>query len=134
MLLSLHASFRKEQSISPIKRTAPVSRPALMGAPFERRHVVGAIGRTRMHSAQQVVPIGERLVILAREFTDDTNETYLLAHKALRALLRADGQSLGGAGPDDLRLALLLAAKALGIAPADAVAPGAPANVAGSVV
>jgi hypothetical protein len=75
-----------------------------------------------MQSAEQLVPIGERLVILARELTDDTNETYLLAHKALRALLRTD-RSLGDAELGDLRGALLIAAEALGIAPDDAVAP-----------
>ena len=84
-----------------------------------------------MHSAKQMIPIGERLVILARELTDDTNETYLLAHKALRALLRT-GRSLGDAELGDLRSALLSAAEALGIAPGDASALTAPAGAAGS--
>jgi hypothetical protein len=81
-----------------------------------------------MQSAEQVVPIGERLVLLARELTDDTNETYLLAHKALRALLHA-GRSLDDAGLGDLRSTLLLAAQALGIAPSEASAQSAPAIV-----
>ena len=85
-----------------------------------------------MHSAEQVVPIGERLVILARELTDDTNETYLLAHKALRALLR-EGRSPSDAELDDLRSALLSAAEALAIVPGDASARAAPAGAAGSV-
>jgi hypothetical protein len=72
-----------------------------------------------MHSAEQVVPIGERLVILARELTDDTNETYLLAHKALRALLRAD-QAIGDPELGDLRRALIIAAVAIGITPGNA--------------
>jgi hypothetical protein len=75
-----------------------------------------------MHSAEQVVPIGERLVILARELTDDTNQTYLLAHKALRALLRTE-RSLGDAELGDLRRALSTAAEALGIGIAHAMAP-----------
>lgn len=70
-----------------------------------------------MHSAEQVVPTGERLVIFARELTDDTNETYLLAHKALRALLRRD-RSLADVELDELRRALVTAAEALGVAQA----------------
>lgn len=67
-----------------------------------------------MQLAEHVVPIGERLVVLAREFTDDPNEAYLLAHKALRTLLRNDAV-LSNAEPADLREAMALAAKALGI-------------------
>ena len=64
-------------------------------------------------------------MILARELTDDTNESYALAHKALRALLR-DGRSPSDAELDDLRSALLSAAEALAIAPGDASARTAP--------
>lgn len=67
-----------------------------------------------MQLTEHVVPIGDRLVVLAREFTGDTNETYLIAHKALRTLLRKHA-SLSDADPDDLRDAVTLAAKALGI-------------------
>lgn len=67
-----------------------------------------------MQLAEHVVPIGERLVVFAREFTDDANETYLIAHKALRTLLRNDAP-LSGAEAADLRNAVALAAEALGI-------------------
>ena len=50
--------------------------------------------------------------MLARELTDDTNETYLLAHKALRSLLRSD-QPIGEANLADLRLALSRAVEAI---------------------
>ncbi len=64
--------------------------------------------------AQQVVPIGERLVALGRDFTDDTNETYLIAHKALRTLLR-NNALLSEVKLADLREAVSIAAQALGI-------------------
>jgi hypothetical protein len=64
--------------------------------------------------AQQVVPIGERLVALGRDFTDDTNETYLIAHKALRTLLR-NNALLSEVELADLREAVSIAAQALGI-------------------
>jgi hypothetical protein len=67
-----------------------------------------------MQLAKHVVPIGDRLVVLSREFTDDANETYLIAHKALRTLLRDDAP-LSDAEPADLREAVALAAEALGI-------------------
>lgn len=67
-----------------------------------------------MQLTEHVVPIGERLVVLAREFTDDANETYLIAHKALRTLLRNDEPS-SNAEPADLHEAVALAAEALGI-------------------
>lgn len=67
-----------------------------------------------MQLTEHVVPIGDRLVVLAREFTDDTNETYLIAHKALRTLLRNDAL-LSQSNSDDLRDAVSLAAEALGI-------------------
>lgn len=72
-----------------------------------------------MQLAERLGPIGERLVVLAREFTDDANETYLIAHKALRTLLRNDA-SLSNAEPAGLRAAVARAAKTLGIgAPGD---------------
>jgi hypothetical protein len=67
-----------------------------------------------MHLAQHVAPLGDRLVVLGREFTDDANESYLIAHKALRSLLAHDGP-LSDAEPADLRTAVSRAAKALGI-------------------
>jgi hypothetical protein len=70
-----------------------------------------------MQSAEQIVPIGERLVILAREHTDDTNLTYLLAHEALRALLRTH-PPLIQTKLEYLRQALSTAAETLGINPA----------------
>ena len=67
-----------------------------------------------MQMTEQIVPIGDRLVQLAREFTDDANEAYLIAHKALRTLLRNE-TPLSGAEGADLRAAVTHAAKALGI-------------------
>jgi hypothetical protein len=71
-----------------------------------------------MKVAEHVVPIGDRLVVLAREFTDDINETYLIAHKALRTLLRGEAP-LSQARSNDLREAVSLAAEALGIVAPD---------------
>ncbi|HYD73347.1 MAG TPA: hypothetical protein VEF55_09420 [Candidatus Binatia bacterium] len=41
-----------------------------------------------MSTASSIAVIGERLVLLALEIKGDVNESYLLAHKALRLLLR----------------------------------------------
>jgi hypothetical protein len=71
-----------------------------------------------MPLAKHIVPIGDRLVKLSGEFTDDRNEAYLIAHKALRRLLRNHVQ-LSDAQPADLREAVALAAEALGIAHRD---------------
>ncbi len=63
--------------------------------------------------AARVVAIGERLVALARDITDDANKAHLIAHKALRTLLRND-PSLSRTDPSALRRALHLSVAALG--------------------
>lgn len=62
--------------------------------------------------AARVVAIGERLVGLARAMTDDANKAHLIAHKALRTLLRND-PSLSRTDPSALRRALRLSVAAL---------------------
>ncbi|MBX3429647.1 MAG: hypothetical protein KF779_08705 [Hyphomonadaceae bacterium] len=63
--------------------------------------------------AARIVVIGERLVVLARDVTDDANKAHLLAHKALRTLLRND-PSLSRTDPSALRQALHLSLARLG--------------------
>jgi hypothetical protein len=41
-----------------------------------------------MSTASSIATVGERLVMLALDIKGDVNESYLLAHKALRRLLR----------------------------------------------
>lgn len=69
-----------------------------------------------MQLAEHVVATGERLVLLGGELTADRNETFLLAHTALNALLLNDAL-LSHTGPHELRGALFVAAEALGIGP-----------------
>lgn len=61
--------------------------------------------------ADRVTAFGIRLVALGSEFTKDINERHLLAHKALRILLRND-PTLARINPMALRHALHLAAAA----------------------
>lgn len=82
-----------------------------------------------MPLAKHIVPIGVRLVELSGELTDDANEAYLIAHKALRRLLR-DHAQLSDLQPADLREAVTLAAEALGVNARDrTLAPDSAINI-----
>ena len=58
-----------------------------------------------MSTASSIAIVGARLALLALEIKGDVNESYLLAHKALRRLLR-EGVCLKTVDDDRLREAL----------------------------